>query len=664
MVTHHIRGKSLSLAVIFLACLALSCEDAPRNAVQSRPPQVKAAVTQAPVTGAAIDVAHLPWRSDLGALPQLQAPPSSTASVVMAFAQTQFENGQVEYRAGHLGAARHDFDSALDAILGSGLDIEHDAKVGPLYHKILDTVSGEEFAAFREGDGFTEQKAEPAPLDEIPAEIAPETASEDPSLSATAERELSTVQHDLPLTVNEYVLAYLRFFQTPHGRAIVETGLRRAGRYRPMIERVLKEEGLPQDLIYMSQAESAFQPVATSNKQAVGLWQFVAGRAREYGLRRTWWIDERQDPEKSTRAAARHLRDLYLQFNDWYLAMAAYDTGPGNVQRAIERTGYADFWELYRRNVLLPETKNYVPIILALALIGKDPQRYGIQVAPDRYIETDRVKPGHPIDLRLVAETTDVDVETLRGLNPELLRMVTPADPTYELRLPTGTADRFLDEISSIPAEKWVSWRRHRVEEGESIAEIARNYHVTPAAISEANGLEPKSPLEVGQKLIIPAAARSDVALGKLTRYRVRRGDSIFTIADQFSVSAVEIEKWNHLANEHVTRGAVLRVYPGGMQPPPAPTSKRGAKPGDAVASQTKPAEPAGSNAIANTPPAAAKKPAAPVTHKVLAGETLWSIAQAYRTTADALRSANKFLFTRPLRVGDQLVILPPKTAN
>ncbi len=664
MVTHHIRGKSLCLAGIFLACFAVSCEDAPRNAVQSRPPQVKAAMTQVPATGATIDVAHLPWRSELGALPQLQVPPPGTASVVVAFAQTQFENGQVEYHAGHLGAARHDFDSALDAILGSGLDIEHDAKLGLLYHKILDTVSGEEFAAFREGDGFTEQKAEPAPLDEIPAEIAPETASEDPSLSATAERELSTVQHDLPLTVNEYVLAYLRFFQTPHGRAIVETGLRRAGRYRPMIERVLKEEGLPQDLIYMSQAESAFQPVATSNKQAVGLWQFVAGRAREYGLRRTWWIDERQDPEKSTRAAARHLRDLYLQFNDWYLAMAAYDTGPGNVQRAIERTGYADFWELYRRNVLLPETKNYVPIILALALIGKDPQRYGIQVAPDRYIETDRVKPGHPIDLRLVAETTDVDVETLRGLNPELLRMVTPADPTYELRLPTGTADRFLDEISSIPAEKWVSWRRHRVEEGESIAEIARNYHVTPAAISEANGLEPKSPLEVGQKLIIPAAARSDVALGKLTRYRVRRGDSIFTIADQFSVSAAEIEKWNHLANEHVTRGTVLRVYPGGMQPPPATDSKHGAKPGAAVASQTKPVEPPESKAIANTPPAAAKKPTAPVTHKVLAGETLWSIAQAYRTTADALRGANKFLFTRPLRVGDQLVILPPKTVK
>jgi membrane-bound lytic murein transglycosylase D len=565
----------------------------------------------------------------------------------------------LEYHAGHLGAARHDFDQALDAILASGLDVEHDSRLGPLYHQILDTVSGEEFAAFKEGDGFTEQKAEPAPLDEIPTDIAPEAASADPSLSATAERELSTVQHDLPLTVNEYVLAYLRFFQTPHGRAIVETGLRRAGRYRPMIERVLKEEGLPQDLIYMSQAESAFQPVAVSHAQAVGLWQFVAGRAREYGLQRTWWIDERQDPEKSTRAAARHLRDLYLHFNDWYLAMAAYDTGPGNVQKAIERTGYADFWELYRRNVLLPETKNYVPIILALALIGKDPQRYGIQVAPDPYIETDRVKPGHPIDLRLVAETTDVDVETLRGLNPELLRMVTPADPAYQLRLPIGTADRFLSEISNIPADKWVSWRRHRVEDGESIAEIARNYHVTPAAIADANGLEPKAPLEVGQKLIIPAAARSDVALGKLTRYRVRRGDSIFTIADQFSVSAAEIAKWNHLASEHVTRGMVLRVYPGGMQPPPSSAAKRGAKSGASVAAAIKPAESAPSK-----PPVAVSKPNAPVTHKVTAGETLWSIAHTYRTTADALRDANKFLFTRPLRVGDQLVILPPRATN
>ncbi len=210
----------------------------------------------------------------------------------------------------------------------------------------------------------------------------------------------------------------------------MENGLRRGGRYRDMILRVLKEEGVPQDLIYLAQAESAFQPLALSRAGARGIWQFVAYRGQQYGLRRTWWIDERQDPEKATRAAAQHLRDLYGLFGDWYLAMAAYNCGPGNVQKAIERTGYADFWELYKRKVLPRETKNYVPIIVALTLIAKDAAHYNILADPEAPVPSDVVKPGRPIDLRLVAETIDVDVETLRALNPALLRMATPDDPS------------------------------------------------------------------------------------------------------------------------------------------------------------------------------------------------------------------------------------------
>ncbi len=177
--------------------------------------------------------------------------------------------------------------------------------------------------------------------------------------------------------------------------------MRRAGRYRDMISRVLQEEGLPQDLIYLAQAESAFQPLALSRAGARGIWQFVAWRGNQYGLRHTWWVDERQDPEKATHAAARHLRDLYAIYGDWYLAMAAYNCGPGNVQKGIERTGYADFWELYKRKVLPRETKNYVPIIVALTLIAKDAAHYGIQADPEAPVPTDVVKPGRAIDLRL-----------------------------------------------------------------------------------------------------------------------------------------------------------------------------------------------------------------------------------------------------------------------
>ena len=317
-------------------------------------------------------------------------------------------------------------------MLESGRDLNSDPKLSELFHRVVDTTYTYELQAFQAGDGFQEAPAVPAPIDEV-AEM---TFPVDPRLKDRAEQAAKNSSHDLPLTVNDEVLSFLNFFQTPRGRAIVEAGLRRQGRYKDMISRVLKEEGVPQDLIYLAQAESAFQPLALSRAGARGMWQFVAYRGQQYGLRRTWWIDERQDPEKATRAAAQHLRDLYGLFGDWYLAMAAYNCGPGNVQKGIERTGYADFWELYRRNVLPKETKNYVPIILALTLIAKDAAHYGVQVDPETPVTTDVVKPGRAIDLRLVAETIDVDVETLRGLNPPLLRLATPDDPAFELHLP------------------------------------------------------------------------------------------------------------------------------------------------------------------------------------------------------------------------------------
>ena len=437
------------------------------------------------------------------------------------------------------------------------------------------------------------------------------------------------------------MLSYLNFFQTPRGRAIVENGLRRSGRYREMILRILQEEGLPQDLIYLAQAESAFQPLALSRAGARGIWQFMSYRGREYGLQRSWWIEERLDPEKSTRAAARHLRDLYQQFGDWYLVLAAYNSGPGNVSRAIERTGYADFWELHKRNVLPRETKNYVHIILALTLIAKDPAQYGVEVAPEPAIHADRIKLAHPIDLRLVAETIDVGVEELRALNPKLLRMTTPKDPEFELHLPEGTSDRFFDEIAAIPPEKWVSWRRHRVDEGETLTSIARKYRITVEALADANGLAPSDALQVSEKLIIPATApRAEV--GKLVRYRVRRGDTLESIAEQFSVSIEELKHWNGIRGVRVARGKTLRVYPGGVLPASSTRAKAATK-----------AQPVTRAANADASGA--------LVHEVKKGETLWSIARAYQTSVDALKTANRWLATRQIRPGDQLMVLPPR---
>src|SRR5215472_1259972 len=457
--------------VLLLASL-VGCEDAGKKPLQAHVPALDPPAAAVQQTSQGVP-GNLPLR-DLTKHPliSLARPTPGGIPYLIEKVKEKFASGEANYKAGHLAAARRDFDDAVDWMLESGYDPNSDPQLSELFHHVTDTIYTHELQAFRAGDGFNEAPAVPAPIDEV-AEM---TFPVDPKLKERAEEAAKNISHDLPLTVNDEVLSFLNFFQTPRGRAIVETGLRRSGRYREMISRVLHEEGVPQDLIYLAQAESAFQPLALSRAGARGIWQFVPWRGNEYGLKRSWWVDERQDPEKATRAAAQHLRDLYGLFGDWYLAMAAYNCGPGNVQKGIERTGYADFWELYRRNVLPRETKNYVPIIIALTLIAKDAAHYNILADPEAPVTTDVVKPGRPIDLRLVAETIDVDVNTLRSLNPSLLRMATPDNPEFVLYLPKGTGEKFTAEIATIPPDKWISWRRHRVEAGETLASIAKKY--------------------------------------------------------------------------------------------------------------------------------------------------------------------------------------------
>jgi membrane-bound lytic murein transglycosylase D len=561
------RRLKISGAVLLLAVFLPGCDDTGKKPVQARVPALAPAPSPAQQPQeelALLPIVNAPHRNYVRLLP----PVPSGKEYLIAKVQEKFASGEQNFKAGHLEAARKDFDDAVDWMLESGYDPNSDPKLSELFHRVVDTVYADELQAFRAGDGFSEAPAVPAAIDEV-AEM---TFPVDPRLKDRAEEAAKNVSHDMPLTVNDQVLSFLNFFQTPRGRAIVETGLRRSGRYRDMISRVLREEGMPQDLIYLAQAESAFQPLALSRAGARGIWQFVAYRGQEYGLRHTWWVDERQDPEKATHAAAQHLRDLYKLYGDWYLAMAAYNCGPGNVQKGIERTGYADFWELYKRNVLPRETKNYVPIIIALTLIAKDAAHYNIQVEPDAPVPTDVVKPGRAIDLRLVAETIDVDVETLRSLNPSLLRLATPDDPTFELHLPVGSAQKFSAEIADIPPDKWVSWRRHRVESGETLTSIAKKYRVTAAAIADANSLEHNAALDPGEKLIIPATQSQSELKRRLVSYRVRRGDTFLGIADRYNVSADDLRRWNRLKANKVSRGMVLRIYTMGTAPETAPT--------------------------------------------------------------------------------------------
>jgi membrane-bound lytic murein transglycosylase D len=562
----------------------------------------------------------------------------SRLEILMARMRARFDEGQKAFDAGKLDVARENFDQAVSLVLASGIAVDSDPQLAALFDQILDAVHSDalENAKSAENETSDDTMSEPAPIDEI-ADLTTLPPG-DPRLAQKAEAELMKVPHDLPLTVNESVLQYLSFFQTPHGRLIVETGLRRAGRYHDMIRRVLREEGLPQDLIYLAQAESAFQPTAVSRAGARGIWQFMPYRGEEYDLSRSWWIDERSDPEKATHAAAHHLRDLYGMFGDWYLVMAAYNSGPGNVTKAIERTGYADFWELQKRNVLPEQTKNYVPIILALALVAKDPPLYGVQVDPDKPPDVDLVKPGHPIDLRLAADATGTDLDDLRMLNPELLRLVTPDLPNFELRLPVGTAVKFQAAIAAIPTDKWKSWRIHEVVEGETLASIAKRYRISVSAIKETNHLESASDISLGDKLTIPASAPATL---QLVHYRVQRGDTLAGIAEQFSVTIADIKRWNGIRGNQVPRGSRLRIYAGGE--PAVPHAKG------------KSAEVAEEGHVKSV--AQQKRSEPDVQHRVKAGETLFSIAREYGTTVAALRQANPVLKDRELEAGDVLSV-------
>jgi len=565
-----------------------------------------------------------------------QPKPDPVADIV-AQVEKAYQAGRDNYKAGHLDAAKQNFDRAFNLLLGSTLDVYSDERVQQELDRILEGVNSEDMQALQEGDGFTEQKAEPAPIDEANGVTFPV----DPKIKAQAEVEVQATRSDLPLMLTDPVAGYINYFST-RGRSTLEHALIRGGRYQDMIQKILRQEGVPQELIYLAQAESGFHPLAVSRVGARGMWQFMGSRARGYGLQRSWWVDERQDPEKATHAAARHLKDLYNQFGDWYLAMAAYNSGPGTVQQAVRRTGYADFWELYRRNVLPKETRNYVPIIVAVTIMAKNPAQYGLdQLETEKPIAYDTVKIDYPVDLRLVAECVDAPAATLQELNPSLLRWTTPKNQEFELRLPAGTKASYLSAIQAIPQDMRVWWRYHKIAPGDTLTSIAGEYHSTPHAIAQANDLEIQADLEPESRLVIPIApgkhppSEQATYARRITRYKVHKGDTVQSVADNFGVPPVMVRRWNHLKGESVQGRRVLYVH--------LPVTPNGS---DAIRASTPKSQ--SSNRLRRT----AKTP---TRHKVMQGETLSSIASSYKTTVAAIRHDNGNLAT--LRPGMILLI-------
>jgi peptidoglycan lytic transglycosylase D len=471
--------------------------------------------------------------------------------VLIEQVEAAYAAGDADYRKGMLAEAKIQFDRAVDLMLTSGIDIKADQQLQDEFDKIVDQVNALEMEALKQGNGFV-------PKEEItPGEAASEvTFAVDPNLVAKATAELSTTKSDLPLMVNDYVASYINFFAyTQKGHNTLLHSFERSGLYKGMIQRVLAEEGVPQDLIYLAVAESGFQPKAVNRRsRAGGMWQFMPHG--EYGLTRNAYVDERFDPEKSTRAYARYMKFLYDQLGDWYLAMAAYDHGAGNIQREVAKTGYADFWELYKRHELPAETANYVPEILAAIIIANNPAQYGFDdVTLDPPVLTDTVNINYAINLRLVSDLVGAPIDEIEALNPSLLRMETPPDASFDLHLPAGTATLFNQRLASIPEAKRNCWRYHAVVAGDTLASVAQEYRVPVAELASANQLSSTDSVAGVEALVVPTPPVAE-PLTRTRLYVVRRGDTLVTIADRFGVSLSELRRWNKIPSG-------LRVQPG-----------------------------------------------------------------------------------------------------
>ncbi len=393
--------------------------------------------------------------------------------------------------------------------------------------------------------------------------------------------EPETPSWDIPITINDAVERWLEYFQTD-GRSNFTIYLSRAGRYESMMRAIFLDAGLPADLVYVSLIESGFSPQAYSRARAVGLWQFISSTGRNYDLQISYWVDERRDPILATKAAAAHLKDLYDEFGSWYLAAAAYNGGPNRVRRSIRRSGSDDFWTLSRRRYFRRETRNYVPKLIAAALIAKQPAHYGFfDIKHAEPLAYDVVQVPNATSLDVIADAAGTSVSTLVELNPQILRGVTPPGQRYSLRVPPATGHVFALNYARVPPSQRVTWVQHVVRRGDTLSEIARDYGVSVSAIRAANKRVNPRRLRIGQRLIIPRAgklpryASAPTTVRRSTKqavkpqrpdgpyitYRVQSGDSLWAIAKYYEVTARDLMRWNGLSTSRIYPGDEVRVY-------------------------------------------------------------------------------------------------------
>jgi membrane-bound lytic murein transglycosylase D len=411
--------------------------------------------------------------------------------------------------------------------------------------------------------------------------VSPNGGVDSTALSTLIERPVGarplSPRYDLQLVENPMTERWVRFF-SGDGRHYMDLWLTRLPKYQDLIYSVLDEYQVPRDLIYLAMIESGLSLHARSYANAVGPWQFMAGTGKLYDLRIDWWVDERRNLEKATRAAASHLSDLYEQFDSWPLALAAYNCGGGRVSRAIKRHGTRDYWKL---TSLPSQTRNYVPKFMAALYIGKDPKRYAFNPPNgDRYVY-DVVPVEDATDLRLIAELAECSIEQILELNPYVKRWCTPPSERYDVRVPAGKGETVVERLGQIPAEERVTWRRHRVVRGETLSGLAKHYNTPVQAIRDANKLGQRKTLKPGAYLIIPvisavepgprvaqyiaeaaksASASAAESSGRSVIYKVRRGDTLSKISRKHGVSVTQIMKWNRKRSARIFVGERLRL--------------------------------------------------------------------------------------------------------
>ena len=478
-------------------------------------------VVEAPSTGVDHFSGELPFSTSVSSssLPTLPRP--TDADFLIRKADNFFSSGKKAFQEHDLVRAREEFNRAIEtlmaappagsSLIGSAEDSQERARLDRRLEEMIEAIYryDADSQAVESSPGGAKESFEKSPIDEI-LEV---TFPIDPSLRNKISEQVQATASQLPLEHNDAVVSYINFFSSERGKKILSFGIKQSGRYRAMISRALAQEGVPQELIFLAQAESAFQPRAVSRALCVGIWQFERHTGAEYGLVPGTTVDDRLDPEKATRAAAHHLHDLYTHFGDWYLAMAAYNCGQACIDRAVARTGYADFWELRRLNVLPRETANYVPAILAMTIVAKNAKEYGLEeVDLEPPVEYETIELEAPTHLALLAAALDRPLSEVKDLNPAVLRSVAPAG--YALHIPKNTHNLVEEAFQAVPASHRDSWRIHRVESGDTFATIAKRYSTTTALVASSNRDELP---EVGRLAAVPAAYPGDRPVAQRT---------------------------------------------------------------------------------------------------------------------------------------------------